>query len=500
MLTIPSLLLAQSIAQPIAPILRPRVISQPQEVRPLPGQLNQIPVFNSNSPEVFSQNGILLSTFAKTGKAFPEAHLNYPLSGRFDIFLHHIARAEQEFARPFYLGVILHNPTSQAVTVDIMQAVIHTTNPGAPFVYQPDYADNGNGTIFSGPGSRLSTDILRGVHQSRFPDQLIILPGENRILLNESVLIGSGISGLIRLRSTGQVHVASLAMRAPIAEAAPELLRPPEPTPTPSPTPIRVEPAYRTPTSIEWESLLRNGNLVTPRDLPPTPPGSVVEDVIYGRVAGVAVGNQWQAQLVDNTLSQELTIPRPGGAVSYVINTLNQGTFGTRQDQSAPMLVRYPDTAYRANGNYGVQYSLSLPLYNNTNRTQQVTVSLQTPMKRDDNQQGLLFLEPPLSEVFFRGTVQVAFQDDFGLPRTRLVHVIQRQGQQGEPLVSLRMSPGSRRLVNVDLIYPPDATPPQVLTVRTMPSLTSDRPEPQLGDSTNPPTTNSSEILVTPRQ
>ena len=29
------------------------------------------------------------------------------------------------------------------------------------------------------------------------------------------------------------------------------------------------------------------------------------------------------------------------------------------------MLVRYPDTAYRAHGNYGIRYSFRLPLYNN---------------------------------------------------------------------------------------------------------------------------------------
>ncbi|WP_339367356.1 DUF3370 family protein, partial [Picosynechococcus sp. PCC 7002] len=39
--------------------------------------------------------------------------------------------------------------------------------------------------------------------------------------------------------------------------------------------------------------------------------------------------------------------------------------------------------------------------------------------------------------------------------------------QAGEPLVTLEMPPGDRRLVNIQLRYPPDATPPQVLTVKT---------------------------------
>ncbi|MGB7893662.1 MAG: DUF3370 family protein, partial [Microcoleus sp.] len=46
-------------------------------------------------------------------------------------------------------------------------------------------------------------------------------------------------------------------------------------------------------------------------------------------------------------------------------------------------------------------------------------------------------------------------------------HIVQRRGQQGEPLVNVNMKPGERRLVQVDFLYPPDATPPQVLTVRS---------------------------------
>jgi hypothetical protein len=30
------------------------------------------------------------------------------------------------------------------------------------------------------------------------------------------------------------------------------------------------------------------------------------------------------------------------------------------------------------------------------------------------------------------------------------------------------MPPGDRRLVKIDFLYPPDATPPQVVTVKTL--------------------------------
>lgn len=467
---------------PLTPLppLAPRIVTQRHEIRPLPGRLDQVPVLHSNSPEVVFNNGILVSTFPPVGKRNPQAHLNAALEGRFDIFAHHIARTNtQEFGRPLYLGILLYNPNSRPVMIDVMQAAALFTNPDAPFVNLPSYVDNFAGNIYSGPGSRLSTDMLRGVHQTRFPSQIVLFPGESRMVMSEPILIGSAVSALIRLRSNGAVYAATLALQAPIVPPA-ELPPPPTPprsttgnstgnaTTPPRPTPP-PPPVYRPPTILEWEDLIRYGSLATPRDLAPTPPNRPVITTIYGRVAGIAVGSVWQGRLVDPAGGrQDLSIPDRGQAFSYVINTLNQGTFGTGQDQSAPMVSRYPDTAYRSNGNYGVQYNLSLPLQNTTQQTQAVSIMLQTPLKRDEASQGLQFLEPPSAEeVFYRGTIRIAYQDDFGLPRTRSIHVVQNRGQQGEPLITLRMPPGDRRLITVDFIYPPDATPPQVLTIRS---------------------------------
>jgi hypothetical protein len=97
-----------------------------------------------------------------------------------------------------------------------------------------------------------------------------------------------------------------------------------------------------------------------------------------------------------------------------------------------------------------------------------VTLAIQTPLQQENRDEGLRFLEPPDQPVFFRGTVQVSYKDDRGASQTRYVHLVQRRGQQGEPLVRLNMLPGDRRLVEVDFLYPPDSTPPQVLTVRTL--------------------------------
>jgi hypothetical protein len=97
-------------------------ISLAQEVRPLPGQLDRIPVFNSNSPEKVLKEGILLSTFPGNNKAHPSAHLNYAFSGRFDVFAHHVAQAKPETdLRSLYIGVIIQNPTNKPVTVKVLQ-------------------------------------------------------------------------------------------------------------------------------------------------------------------------------------------------------------------------------------------------------------------------------------------------------------------------------------------------------------------------------------------
>jgi hypothetical protein len=217
----------------------------------------------------------------------------------------------------------------------------------------------------------------------------------------------------------------------------------------------------------EWQELLDKGDLAGPREASATPPEVTTGAFYYGRVAGVAQGSQWQAQLTDSPTAQFLSIPDSGQAFSYGLSTLPLGLLGTGQSQSAQMLVRYPNTAYLAYGNYGIQYSLTLPLVNPTSKTQTVTLAIQTPLKEDKPQRGLRFLEPPAKQVFFRGTVQIRYKDDEGLPRTNYFHLVQRRGQQGEPLVMLKMPPGDRRLVQVDFLYPPDSTPPQVLTVRT---------------------------------
>ncbi|MBW3585936.1 MAG: DUF3370 domain-containing protein [Cyanobacteria bacterium 0813] len=438
---------------PAPPTTAPlNTVTVPQQVRVLPGQLDSIPVFNSNSPEVVQTEGILLSTFGPEGKQVPSAHLNFPFKGRFDIFAHHIAKARnREETRTLFQGIIVHNPNSEPVTLKVLQGATYLTRPDALFVDLPSYLENRFGTVFAGPGSRITSDVLRGYRQAILPAAIEIPANQSRMLMNLPIPVGNvtpssnGRSTLMRMSSSNSVYVASLAMFAPTTQEGVE----------------------QYPTLEQWENILNTKGLAGPRDLAPTPKGENPEQKIYGRVAGVAEGSQWQAKITDNSRTDYLTIPKPGESFSYALSTTDTGTFGTGQIQSAKMLARYPDTAYLAHGNYGIQYNLTFPLYNKSRESQSVSIKMQTPIKANTESGGLMFYDPPENRIFFRGTVRVIFKDDTGKTLTRYIHIVQRRGQQGEPLVNVNMKPGERRLVQVDFLYPPDATPPQVLTVRS---------------------------------
>ncbi len=444
-MVIPFLIFAQTPSVPPQP---PQEIVQPHQVYPLPGKLNSIPVFNSNSPELVLNEGILLSTFPPKGKAHENAHLNYPFPGRFDIFAHHVAKAPTpEDLRTLYLGILIHNPRKNPVKLQILQGASYLSQPDAPFIELPAQVEDPQGMVYAGPGSRVMGELLRRDRQDIFPPHLVIPGGQSQMLVNLPIPVKdldpplNGRSTYVRLQTNGNVYVASLAKFAPVDENGEE----------------------RPPTLKEWETVLQAGKLVTPRDRPPTPPGT--QPIIYGRVAGVSQGSLWEGRLTNR--GNWLMIPPKGSAISYPLSSLQGGTLGTQQVQTAPMLVRYPDTAYQAHGNYGIQYSLTLPLYNPTLEAKTVTVRLQTPIKQDKLIGGLRFLDPPTSQVFFRGPIAIRYLNKRQTWQTRYFHLVQHRGQLGEPLIKQKIFPQRWQLVRIDFLYPPDATPPQILTVKT---------------------------------
>lgn len=521
---LPTLTLAQVNPAAIAPDQPepvPQIYVQPQQVRPLLGSLDDTPVFNSNSPELVQTPGILLSTFPPDGMTDPSAHLNWPLTGRFDIFAHHVAKAPTpDDLRSLYLGILIHNPGSQPVTLDILTAASYLSQPDAPFITLPSQVDNPNGSIYAGPGSRVMSDILRGRRQSDFPAQLIIPPGESRMVLNAPIPVReldpplNGRSTLLQVRSSAPVYVASLAQYAPLAFPELEDLQDERFQDEQEISPLENEATKRSrywpdedngadsddaddaddadtdspesdddsntdsddeqpivneraPTLAEWEALLTQSGLAGPRDRTPTPPNQSGQ-IIYGRVAGVAQGARWETVLADLPSGRSLRIPNPGESYSYGISLLRGGELGTHQVQSAPMLVRYADTAYEHHGNYGVEYSLSLPLHNPTAQTQTVELFWQTPLKESAlSTAGLQFYEEPPARTFFRGTVSLRYTDAQGNPRTLYTHLVQQRGESGTRLLKLKLPAETYTTVQVNLLYPPDATPPQVLTLST---------------------------------
>jgi Protein of unknown function (DUF3370) len=478
-------------------MLSGREILQPQDIRPLPGTLDSVPVFNSNSPEAIREPGILLSTFPPQGKLDPSAHLNYPLQGRFDVFAHHIAKTNKPDTTPtLYNGILIYNPSaSKTIAISLLKAGSFLGNPEAPYVELPSFLENPLGRIFSGPGSRLTDALLRNNRLPHWPSRIYLPPKSSQMIMSLPtpvprpaflrlsmlpsarvtrpalvqkkvpskknapaipILLNSASSSntrstMLQLSSDGPVYMAYLAMYAAVAPNGLESV----------------------PQKSDWENLVVNGRLVQPRDQPPSSTDNEINQFFYGRGSGISRGSQWQAKITDTPRSKRLTIPVTGEAFSYGLSTLPRGTFGTGQVQSAPMLARYPDTAWMSHGNYGVHYEMSLPLYNPSNAAQQVAVSIQSPLKQNRWNKGLHFLRSLPDQVFFRGTVRVRYKDDSGTPQLRYYYLNQRQGQQGEPLAVVNLAPKEDRLISLDYLYPPDATPPQVLTIQTLATMPS---------------------------
>ncbi len=453
------LVLAAQVAASPVPVPLPETVSpvatylQPGSVRPLPGKLDDTPVFNSNSPEVIQLPGILVSTMPPDAadKHALSVNLDRPLTGRFDIFAHHISNCVNTSgdARTLYIGVLLKNGGTKSATIKILQAQSYLSQPDAPFIELPQQVDNPDGSIFAGPGDRVTDEILRGNSQSGWPEKMVLQPGQIGLLANLPIPVAglkppvNGRSLLMRLSCDQPVYIADLAAFATSgsgdSSGAPQLQ--------------------------DWISLLKAGNLAGPREAPASPPGCAGA-FVYGRVGGVSLGAKWNAEVTDDN-KKWLAVPPAGQSISYAVSTVERGTLGTGQVQSAPLAVRMPGTAFKGNGNYGVEYDIRLPLHNATDKPQSVSLSLQTPIKTEQTARGLTFYRQPPNRIFFRGTVRLSYFDDEGVQQQRYVHLVEKQGDSSSPLLKCELKAGETREVTVDLLYPPDATPPQALTITT---------------------------------
>ena len=444
---------------PAAPAVPTRPQSAPTELRrqrvePLPGSLDGVLLVNDNNPELILSEGILLSGF-DPGRGWDgrplgvsDAHLNVPLSGGFELFSHHVFAGKPErLDSTLWLAVVGAPRGPAAVKLRLRggsTALSQATAAGqsaAPFLPLPPLMlQESTQPVWSGPGSRVATELLQ---RSRSPE----LPGEWSLpagMLTPLVVLPLPVRGLDPLLNGRNLQLR-LASEAPIDLAVLAAFGPND----------------RPPEAAVWSRIL-DGPL-SPKEHQPTPRGAS-GPMIYSRVSGVQVGGTWRGRITDPG-SPVLAASR--APISWPISSLAKGSLGTAQVQTAELKAFYPGTAWAAHGNYGVTYDLNLPLRNDTAAPVKLQLALESPLKHDQPLGGLRFRVTPSPAVVFRGTVEVAGLDGAeGRPVGRQAfHLVQRAGQQGPALGTVSLAPGQERTLQVRLIYPADATPPQVLSL-----------------------------------
>ena len=430
-----------ALAQAASTVLRP------QTVAPLPGGLDAVLMLNDNNPELITAPGLLLSTFPAAGRPQPDAHLDLALSGRFDLFSHHVYAGRPEtLDSTLWLAVLAQPRTNKPVPLRLLAgatALSQATDrqqASAPFLPLPALLPQ-DGTVFSGPGSRVATELLSRQRSPLLPQQWTLTPGQPTVLLVLPLPVRgldpllNGLNLQLRLQSEGPVSVATVAAFGKGDQPPPQ---------------------------DSWAALLDGP--VSPREHSPTPRDNKKGPIIYSRVNGVQVGSTWRATITD---PGQRWLSASRAPISWPISSLERGSLGTGQVQTAELKRFYPGTAWAAHGNYGVEYDLAIPLRNTGSAPVQLQLQLDSPLKHDQPLGGLRFNPAPGRAVMFRGTVEVSGLDgDAGQPSgRRQFHLIQRSGQQGPALGTVSLAPGAQRQLQVRLIYPADATPPQVLSL-----------------------------------
>ncbi|MEB3170864.1 MAG: DUF3370 domain-containing protein [Synechococcaceae cyanobacterium] len=453
---------ASPTAAPAAPTPAPPLLRR-QSVQALGGGLDGVPMLNDNNPELITAPGILFSSFDPSrgyqGRplAVPSAHLNAPQRGPFGLFSHHVYAGRPESADSTLWLAVVAAPRGPAPVrlrlragATALSQSVDGKEPAAPFLPLPTLVPQGPSPLWSGPGSRVATELLGRDRSPALPEGWTLPPGQLTPLLVlplpvrglDPLLNGRNLQLL--LDADGPVDVATLAAFGP-GEAPPD-------------------PAV-------WSRLL-DGPL-SPKEHTPTPRGAT-GPIIYSRVSGVQIGSVWRGRLSDPGSAFLSTSRAP---ISWPIASLERGTLGTGQVQTAPLSAFYPGTAWAAHGNYGVTYDLTIPLRNDGPTPVQLALAVESPLKQDRPQGGLSFLPSPARAVMFRGTVEVSGLDGEGpqaRPRGRQgFHLVLRNGQQGPRLGTITLAPGQQRQVGVRLIYPADATPPQVLSLLPLPAPAS---------------------------
>lgn len=422
---------------------------QRMKVYPLPGQVDALPMLNSNSPEIVQTPGILVSTLPDNDRS---PFLNYAFKGDFGVFSHHIAKDQAPGERLLYIGLLASNLTNQAIKLDFKSGASYLSQPDALFNPLPSFALNPLAQIYAGPGDRVTTELLAG--RSPLPPSVVeIPPHSTQIVYSLPVTTDvkilppiNGRSTLMYFHSDGPLYLSEIAWQAE-----------------------KQGGQFIQPTVDDYRQVLNQRQLAGPREQAPPeydseakPSGSGFR---YGRVAGVSEGLHWKGELFKKDLV--IRRPEPGEKIAYPLSSVYLKRWGTTQNQSAKMLRRYPDTAYQAHGNYGLKYELQIPLHNRSSNFQTYSLGLSHPvsMTGSASEAEFTYLYPPNKPVMFRGSVRLEWTDEYNQHQDNLVHLVLRHGEETPPLSLITVPPRTDYNLKLSLYYPADSTPPQLLTV-----------------------------------
>lgn len=430
------------------------------QLMPLPGTFNHIPVFYSNRPELLKTPGEILNSADLSGES--------ELKGSFSVFAHHVVETAPFDFSGFRLGLLVRPAAKKTVTLNLHKAFIARTQPDAPFISTPSvWVQSKTDKMISGPGDAMAWARLHD--QNNYPkDALLARTLPAVFTFNQEILVadievptfplGLGIIGernamsaWLDMSSTAPVEMRWVALKTSASGNA-------------------------SVTDYQSAAQAKAG----PAELPATvydpkakPPSGVFR---FGRVAGIAQGTEWKGEY---TLSDEaIESLQQGKRLAWPVATTYLKAWAG-QNQSAPLLARDIHSAVESHGNYGLAYRMTYTLSNPT----------QSPLKLDwrwtqptavtpQNTLTNTLTYAPQSQIVFRGSIRVEeqCQNQDGLtkmdadpPDIKVYHLQTQQGHWHMPFYEQNLLPGHQCRLLFEWVYPPDAIPPQVLSVEKKP-------------------------------
>lgn len=457
--------LAQEVRTPDVKSSSPLTEKFSIKIRPLAGSLDSFPLFNSNSPEIVPNSticgpGILLSTLSPRYAEYPDAHLNYLFHGRFGVFMHHINKQNMFTPLPLRLRLCAYNPGAKPAQIVIEERATYLSQPDSPFKQMPPLmeilpdtsagdSDQFQSAPYAGPGDRVTWEFLKGVRpaansadEKKSPWQTVTVPPHTYSLVDQVSVPVRMATDVLKPPLNGRSYLAYMKSDRPVY--------------------LYLISDYKGEDDGDVSKPL-SMDLVRPRESRakmPSFPGD--KNVVYGRVSGVSKGLSFVSH-DDVKLKKDTAL-----TLGYPVSSLARGTFGTKKIQAAPLLRRYFDSAFASHGNYCLSYKMHFKCQNSDSRVRSVSLRLACPVKEDKaGQKEVTFLNPADKAVWYRGTVRVGITGEDNQKVDRYFHLVLHKGEKPEPMLSFEIDPYAHKEVEVDLFYPPDATPPQLLMIES---------------------------------